>query len=349
MRLLSPLAWLAMRGDVTFGLVTEGQLRSSRREFASLRLRGGSFRRKVRLRAEKSLREADIVILQRSTSPMGARARALARAGGAGLVYDSDDNFLVIDPNTPEVGAYYGSPAVRRHFVDLLAGADIVTTTTIVLADAFAEFAADVRILPSCMDFAHVDTNPRREATSALVIGYAGTVTHGSDFECVEPALRRVLDEGQGAVRLQFFGYAPDNLLGLPDVDFVPYNEDYPSFLRALSQVDWSFGIAPLADLPSRRGKSNNKYREYGGCRIPAVYSDCPAYSGSVADGRTGLLVPHTEKGWYAGLQRMMADRTLRESMACAAHEDVMERYSVAAAAQAWLGTFQDLLSRESR
>ena len=59
-------------------------------------------------------------------------------------------------------------------------------------------------------------------------------------------------------------------LAGLPNVGFVPYNDDYPAFLRALSRVDWSFGIAPLADLPSRHGKSDNKYREYGACRIPA-------------------------------------------------------------------------------
>ncbi len=348
-RLLSPLTWLEERGRVTLTLVSEDQLQPSRREIAGLVVRGRSFHREARLTAENVLRGADIVILQRSTSSAGKRAESLARASGAGVVYECDDNFLAVDKDTPAVGAYYGSPRVRRHFVELLAGADVVTTSTSVLADAFAEFATDVRTLPNCIDFTYIDAVPRPETPSALVIGYAGTVTHGPDFACVEPALRRVLDEWRGAVRLQFFGFVPETLLGRPDVGFVPYSEDYPGFLRTLSRVDWSFGIAPLADLPVNRGKTDNKYREYGACRIPALYSDCAVYSGSVADGRTGLLVPHTEEGWYQGLRRMMADAPLRENLAGAARDDVAERYSVAAAAEAWLDTLRSVLSRTRR
>jgi glycosyltransferase involved in cell wall biosynthesis len=147
-------------------------------------------------------------------------------------------------------------------------------------------------------------------------------------------------------VRLQFLGFMPEGLLGLPYVGFTPYSEDYPGFLRTLSRVDWSFGIAPLADLPANRGKTDNKYREYGACRIPAIYSNLPVYSGSVVDGRTGLLVPHTEDGWRDGLGRMMADATLRANLAHAAFQDVADRFSVAAAAQTWLETLRDVLSR---
>jgi RimJ/RimL family protein N-acetyltransferase/glycosyltransferase involved in cell wall biosynthesis len=348
-RLLSPLAWLEKQGYVTPTFVPEEQLEPSRREIAGLVVRGRSFHREARLAAEQALREADVVIIQRSTSPLGERALTLARAAGTGVVYECDDNFLTIDRSTPAVGAYYSSKRVRRRFVKMLADAAVVTTSTDVLAAAFGEFSADVRTLPNCVDFAHLDRRPRPATPSGVVIGYAGTVTHGPDFECVEPALRRVLDEGDGTVRLQFFGFVPETLLERPDVGFVPYTEDYPGFMRTLGRVDWSFGIAPLADLPVNRGKTNNKYREYGACRIPAVYSDCPVYSGSVSDGLTGLLVPHTEEGWYAGLKRMMADAALRESVTRAANDDVAERYSVTAAAQAWLDTLQDVLSRTRR
>ena len=338
-RLISPLTRLEDRGHVEFTILSEAQLQPSRREIAGRIVRGRSFHREARLRAEQTIRDADVLILQRSTTSTGERALALARASGKSVIYECDDNFLAIDKRTPAVGAYYSAPRVRRRFVRLLAGADVVTTSTRVLADAFGELTGDVRTLPNCVDFTYIDGGPRPAASSGLVIGYAGTLTHGPDFECVEPALRRVLDEGRGAVRLQCFGFVPEALLGRPDVSFVPYSEDYAGFMRALSRVDWSFGIAPLADLPANRGKTNNKYREYGACRIPAVYSDCPVYSGSVADGLTGLLVPHTEEGWYAGLRRMMADAALRESVTRAAYDDVAERYSVEAAAQTWLDT----------
>jgi glycosyltransferase involved in cell wall biosynthesis len=349
MRLLSPLAWLEAQRLVTFTLIAEDELQSSPAELARVVLRRDSSRRKARLRAEMVLRGVQIVILQRSTSPIGERVRALARAAGAGVIYDCDDNFLAIDPDTPEVGAYYSSQSVRLRFVKMLAGADVVTTSTGVLADAFNEFAADVRAFPGCFDFAHIDRRPRPRSTSAVVIGYAGTVIHGPDFNFVEPALRRVLEEGRGAVRLQFFGFVPDKLIGLPGVDFVPFDNDYPGFLRTLSKVDWSFGIAPVADIPSRHFKSDNKYREYGACRIPAIFSDCTAYRRSVIDGETGLLVPHTEDGWYEGLKHLIADAALRDRLARAAYDDVAQRYSVTATAQKWLDTFQEVLSRTRR
>lgn len=345
-RLLSPLAWLVERAYVTYTMIPDNDLLPPRRQIPRLALHRSLPRREARRRAERSLRDADVVVFQRVTSPAGVRAQARARAAGAAVIYESDDNFLATDKDTP---ARYLNPSVRRSFVKLLSGAQVVTTTTEVLAAAFREFAADVRVLPSCVDFTHIDTHPRPEAPSALVIGYAGTVTHGHDFECVEPALRRILEESGDTVRMQFFGFAPKSLVGLPNVDFVPYDTDYPAFLRALSRVDWSFGIAPLASLPSKAGKSNNKYREYGACRIPAIYSDCPSYSRCVIDGKTGLLVPHTEEGWYAGLRRMMADASLRESLANAAYDDVVEHYSVATAAQALLGTYRDVLSRARR
>jgi RimJ/RimL family protein N-acetyltransferase/glycosyltransferase involved in cell wall biosynthesis len=348
-RLVSPLGWLAERGYVTSTMIGGDQLQSSRGELVDLALRGYSFHRGARLHAEKSLHDADVVIIQRCTSPMGTRAHALARAAGAVVIYETDDNFLAIDKDTLAVGAYYNTSSVRQAFMALLAGSDVVTTSTEILADAFGEFADDVRVLPNSVDFAHIDTRPRPEMPSRLVIGYAGTKTHLADFKCVEPALRRVLDEGGGNVHLRFFGFAPETLLGLPNVEWVPYTEDYPAFLRTLSQVDWSFGIAPLADLPSARGKTDNKYREYGACHIPAIYSDHLVYSPSVTDGRSGLLVPHTEEGWYQGIRRMMADATLRENLARAAYDDVVERYPVAAAAKAWLDTFRDILSRAQR
>jgi len=345
-RLASPLAWLQERGLVTYALVVEDLLQHPLGNVAGFLTPGRSRRREAGLTAEKSLREADLVILQRSTSPAGERALAIARESGAGVVYECDDNFLAIDRETPEVGAYYDSPQVRQSFVDLLAAADVVTTSCDALSAILREFASDVRTLPNCVDLSLVGAHARPEAAGdALVIGYAGTATHARDFACVAPALRRVLDEGRGSVRLESFGFVPETLLGRPDVRFTPYTDDYPGFLHKLGGVDWSFGLAPLAESVFNSCKTDNKYREYGACLIPGIYSECPAYSRSVSDGVNGLLVPHTEEGWYEGIRRMMADARLRADVARAAREDVAVRYSVEAAAWAWRDVLRHTLS----
>ena len=233
------------------------------------------------------------VIIQRSTSPTGLRAQSLAHTAGAVVIYECDDNFLVIDKDTPAVGAYYSDPAVRRTFrqaaCERRSGDDDHRSPCRCLRRVRRTMSV------SCPPASTSPTSTRSlapEAPSVLVIGYAGTITHGPDFALrgarPAPRARRRRRDGPSAVlRLR----PRDPRWACPMSTSFPSHRDYPAFLRALSRVDWSFGIAPLADLPSRRGKSDNKYREYGACRIPAIYSDCPAYSRSVVDGRTGLLV----------------------------------------------------------
>jgi RimJ/RimL family protein N-acetyltransferase/glycosyltransferase involved in cell wall biosynthesis len=341
-RLLSPLRWLEARGGVRVIVTAETVLRPSRRALAGGLLRGSLEYVRAHDEACRALQTADVVVVQRSTSLAGLDVTRLAREAGAGIVYECDDDFLEIAPETESVGAYYNRPEVRRAFVEHLRGADIVTTTTATLEQAFNVWANDVRTPPNCVDASYLSPGPRRISHEAVVVGYAGTVTHGADFACVSAAVRRILDEYSGRMRAQFMGFIPDELAGRPEVEFIPYTEDYAGFLGNLSRADWSFAIAPLADLPANRGKTDNKYREYGACGIPAVYSASTAYSGSVVDGRTGLLVEHTEQGWYEGLKKMAEDVGLRERIAVAAREDVLARYTVAGAARAWLDVLHD-------
>jgi glycosyltransferase involved in cell wall biosynthesis len=344
-RLLAPLRHLVERNLITLTIFNEADVVARAGLFAPL----GEARRRSRerrLTADAAIRQADMVIIQRSTSPAGLQILARARAAHTKVIYECDDDFLAIDEGTPSVGEYYNRPPVRRAFKTLLTQADLVTTSTAVLAESFGRLARVVRTLPNCVDLEYAPSLPKAEASGPMVIGYAGTVTHTPDFICVVPALRRMLHAQRGALRLQFFGFIPEMFKSRDDVDFVSYEQDYPAFMRVLGRARWTVGIAPLANHPANRGKTDNKYREYGASWIPGLYSRVPAYEKSVTHGQTGLLVPHSEEGWYAGLVTLLKNSRLRADIARAARGDVTERYSVRESADAWLATFKSLGTR---
>ena len=110
-------------------------------------------------------------------------------------------------------------------------------------------------------------------------------------------------------------GFIPAGLQGLPGVSFVPLNMDYRSFIQSLYRTTWDFGLAPLNDSLFNLCKTNNKFREYASCHIPGIYTNMPAYSDSVVQEETGLLVPQTTEGWYGGMKRMIEDHSLRHKI----------------------------------
>jgi len=311
-RLESPFNWLSAEGLVHVGFVLEHEVRPEMADWA------------------------DILIIQRCTSELSLRLLRHVKAIGKPVIYECDDNFLAITRSTPAVGEYYSRPDVRATFIAMLSESDVVTLSTEPLAEEFAKFTDSAVLLPNCVDYAHISPGPRLERSDRVVLGYAGTVTHGPDFDVVEPVLRRLLKEYEGHLAMQFFGFVPPVFAEHAAVSFVPYSNDYPGFLRTLSEVDWSFGIAPLADRRVNHYKTDNKYREYGACGIPGVYSDLSVYSGCVRHEVNGLLTPHTQQSWYRALKRLIVDPKLRRSIAAAARDDVSQRYSVESAARAW-------------
>ncbi len=110
----------------------------------------------------------------------------------------------------------------------------------------------------------------------------------------------------------------------------------YANFIRFQAERNWAIGIAPLRDHSANRAKTNNKYREYGACGIPGVYSDMPPYQGSVEPGVTGLLVGPSSEAWLSAILQLALQPDRRERISMCAARDVRDKYSVEKAAAIW-------------
>ncbi|WP_054956212.1 glycosyltransferase [Paenibacillus dakarensis] len=279
---------------------------------------------------------AGTIVFVRNVEPSAYALLELAHQLKKQSVYVIDDNFLEIQPTTP-VGQYYCDPVRRETSIKFLKNAKTIKVDSPELGTYIHErFNKNVIYFPGSVDLEWLDRQSRSDTEEEqIVIGYAGG-EKVEDFVPVIPALREILDYYGGFVRLEFFGYLPADLANHPSVNYVGGGMEYKQFLKRLNRCNWDIGIAPLADNLFNRGKTNNKFREYGACRIPAIYSNSPVYTPWVTQGVSGYLVEHNKKAWYEGIKAMIEDPPMRQRIKENAEMLVRQHFSLSTCVDSW-------------
>ncbi|GAA0373752.1 hypothetical protein GCM10008933_01010 [Paenibacillus motobuensis] len=285
---------------------------------------------------EQHVADADIVIVQRSVEPRVYKYFELARILGKRTVYVIDDYYEAL-PQTNSIGKYYAHPDRQKAFADFLKNADIVKVDAPYFGKLLVEkYNSNVIYFPASVDFAwieQVEKKPKND--SVIVIGYEGA-NKEQDFVAVVPALLKILNEYGKFIKLEFYGFVPESLSQHPSVSYNNPEADYRTFIRKLYQSNWDIGLAPLDDTPFNHCKTNNKFREYAACGIPGIYSSSPAYTDWVVHRENGIIVPHTEEGWYEGMKQLIEDRLLRARIKERAAEVARKHFTINACAEQW-------------
>jgi glycosyltransferase involved in cell wall biosynthesis len=288
--------------------------------------------------SREEIEAANVVIFVRNVEPGAYQHLETARELGKKTVYCVDDNFLEIPPGAREFH-YYREPARRDAFVNFLQNADIVHVNSEFFADYIRlRFNPRVVYFPATVDFEWLEQGVKpAKNDDRIVIGYEGTFKE-DDFKPVVPAIKRILKEYGSQVKVEFFGFIPSGLRGYRGVTHIPADKDYRRFIHRLYGLNWDIGIAPLTDTLFNRCKTNNKFREYGACQIPGIYSDLPTYSNWVNHGETGYLVPHSEDGWYKGMKQMIENPALRRKIKEQAQAFARGHFSIDTCTENWIG-----------
>jgi hypothetical protein len=258
--------------------------------------------------------DCDACIVQRTALPSIAAVDALvARLGqiGAALIADVDDAFTLIGPDHPEHGLYRPLNAALDR---LIAAAAETWFSTAELAEAYAGPAPRGVIVANALDprlwrdWRRVRQPPF--AGERVRMLYMGTHTHGQDFALVRPALDRLHAERGDAFDLTLIGIDPDVApapwlhRSAPPAEAV----GYPRFVRWLrAQGPFDLGLAPLADNPFNRCKSDIKALDYAALGLLPLVSDGPAYRADPALGRDMRFA--AADGWLDALRGVLDDR----------------------------------------
>lgn len=251
------------------------------------------------------LRGFDVVHVFRFHERETRRAMRALRDDGVAITWDNDDDL------TRAVGVVRGplhAQQVRMQMGEILQLADVVTTTSAVLAAQYRDWgAAEVQVVENYLPDAYAAEIPR--PTEEVLIGWTAAGEHVHDLEQlgIRTTLERLL-AAHPQVRVASaglqLGLAPDRYRYTPVVQ-------YQDLARYVASFD--IGIAPIADTPFNRAKSNVKAKEYAAVGVPWLASPIGPYAG-LGERQGGRLV--ADDRWYEELERLVTDARGRRKLA---------------------------------
>lgn len=268
-------------------------------------------------------------------------ARALV-AHDRPYLYYLDDDFWGLNDGSP-LALYYSDPSVRRSLDYFVGNAQAVLTNSTVLAEVLRARARAIEVLPTFFDFSLLpDVEPTQ--SNEIRIGFAGSSSRVGDLELISPMVQPLIGQFPNVV-FEFAGAFPKGIVANDRVRYFPPIESYPDFIRFKASRGWSIGLAPLQDRPANLAKTDNKFREYGACRIAGIYSSSRPYTDVVADGVTGVLVENTADAWREAVIALILEPQRRASIASAAYQHVRKRYDLNSAARIWAASIERIAS----
>jgi glycosyltransferase involved in cell wall biosynthesis len=307
--------------------------------------------------AETALRyRADVIVTQRYAPGDAAGADALvahARATGAHLVYDLDDDLLNIPRSHPDAPALRPRARIVRR---MLEQAGTVWLSTRELAERVRPIRPDALVIENGLDeriWAYAPASPGFEADPVRIL-CMGTITHERDFAMIQPALVRLKAEYGERVSIDVLGMTGQT--GLPGElnrigASIHGNRSYPAFVDWINGVwpAWHIGLAPLLDTPFNRAKSAIKAMDYAAMGLVVLASDMPVYRGSLADGPAGRLVANDPQSWFEALSWLVRAQDVRRSIASNARAAFLATSSLASQAQVRRDAWTQILRRSGR
>jgi hypothetical protein len=285
-----------------------------------------------------ALRGFDVALIYRHCTTVAQQLVAGLRKAGIAVVYDDDDmvgSVTADHPGRRDFGGLSGV-ALQQRVQKMLRTAHVVTTPSEVLAEQYRRTTDDVRILENYLpdDF----SSGRRDSHAGVVVGWVAGAEHRIDRDRLRlrDTLERLLST-HPQLRVVTIGVA----LGLPSTrcENVPY-VPFPELGAAVAGFD--IGLAPLADVPTNRARSNSKVKEYAALGVPWLASPVGPYR-ALGEAQGGRLV--ADDDWHEAIEGLvLRDRERRKLAKRAARW--ARGQTIGKHAKAWESVMQDAVDR---
>src|ERR1700747_2231257 len=282
----------------------------------------------------------------------------------------------VITMDGKPVFVHQKSPDVTLAAEFMLQSANAVTTTNDLLARKFkARVNENVYVLPICLDVTEWPM-PKGDNDSNLQIwlGWSGSVSHYPDLRAVTEVIDKLMKR-YPKLRVQIMGSSFDYLfpvkegvkttpiggyqgdaLELFSSKFEDSIERWPGRMRFDKPVaiqkysEWmtnnwqsQIGIAPLEDNDFNDSKSELKWLEYSALGAATVASKVGPYKRAINHDKDGKLCG-SMGAWTKALEELIETPELRQTLAAAAQQRLVDEYDQDKQAHKWLEVYSQWL-----
>ena len=277
--------------------------------------------------------------LDRLLRPLWARVRSdPSFLRGKAVMYETDDDVLA----TP---AWSGNSAVAGLEADLIRSmlrrADLVTVSTPPLEKMAGRHNAAVRLVRNAVEpgwYPDPAGLPGRDGDPRLL--FYGVAQRLRDYTVCQEAVEELVRTIPGARRV-WLGTDNPAVRAVAD-EVSSYVRGAPAFARALGEARPDIGLAPVADNPFNKARSELHWLEYAMAGAPTVASRLMGGGpyDVIRDGVDGLLARNKAE-WRAALRSLARSPTLRAEIAGHARERVLADYRAADRAAEWADAYR--------
>jgi glycosyltransferase involved in cell wall biosynthesis len=278
---------------------------------------------------DSHIKKADVIVAQMCHTPM-----ALELLMGVKVMYphiplvsEIDDNIISTPVYNPADVVYRPGSMFRAIAIEQFRMSDAMFVSTQNLKETYSEFCDHIYVMPNSLDFRHWDNLKHRQNKDLVRIGWMGGASHSEDLRVIEPVIKRILAKHKN-VRFCFVHGIPDFLRGIDNVETVSQFtriDRYPQFLASRA---FDIGLAPLVDNAFNRGKSNLRWLEYSGLKVPCVASNVGHFKETLNHGQDVLLCD-SEDEWVSSLSSLIADPNYRRHLGKAANKRARRDFNI--------------------
>jgi glycosyltransferase involved in cell wall biosynthesis len=233
----------------------------------------------------------------------------LLRSCAKKIIYDFDDA-IMYNPKKPD-GL---RSSHRRLFRRTVALADGVIAGNPYLAASARVHCGRVAVLPTGLEVSGYASGSPRISDGRIRLVWIGSTATLKYLKEISPSLERI-GQRYPQVTLRLICDSFFELSSLP-VEKCAWSLE----TEAAGLTACDIGLAPLPDNPFTRGKCGFKVLQYSAAGLPVAASPVGTNADYVLDGKTGLLAGNPDQ-WYAHLERLIGDPSLRRRMGAAGRE----------------------------
>jgi glycosyltransferase involved in cell wall biosynthesis len=293
-----------------------------------------------RLFIGRTLRSADVVILQRRLLPRW-QIRLVRRAARL-LVFDFDDAVFLRDSYA--VRGLNSAGRLQR-FRATVQAADAVVAGNVFLAAYVRRVRQEevndaCQLIPTCVEPSRYPLAEHRHQGDGVHLVWIGSSSTLQGLEAIRPLLEQIGQNCAG-VHLKL---VCDKFLTLDHLPVAKCSWSAESEGAELAAAD--IGISWVPDDLWSRGKCGLKVLQYMAAGLPVVANPVGVQEELVRHGETGFLAATPEQ-WVEAIGRLANDAGLRRRLGAAGRRRVEAEFSVAHGAQQWLRLLETLRLRQ--